>query len=169
VGTFCTVHYCWRLFKHKHLTPMAAVPSCRSCRTHYMAITSLKDCCIKQMLRTCMARHFTLKWAATTVRYRWQSPIRCPVLNRGEGTGQRLCLNVCQLVRDVTVEFDMIFHSVLLSYLVCSIANVPNGIEFIVTNTTAEIYGRPLENPFSNFNLKTKYFYNKEEFAGGLP
>ena len=43
--TFCTVHQCWRLFKHKHLTSMA-MPSCKSCRMHYMAMTSLKDCCI---------------------------------------------------------------------------------------------------------------------------
>lgn len=68
-----TMHQYRRLFKHEH--------SCKSCTAHYMAITLLKDCFVKQLLWTAMARHFAWKWAETTVRcWRW-SPIRCPVFN----------------------------------------------------------------------------------------
>ena len=46
------------LFDHEHSTLMAAMPSSKSYRAHFMAITSLKDSCVKQLLRMLTAHLF---------------------------------------------------------------------------------------------------------------
>ena len=52
LSTFCIIHryQYWRLFEHECSTPMAAMPTSKSCRA-FMAITLSNDCCIMQQLQ----------------------------------------------------------------------------------------------------------------------